>query len=549
MLKTKFFLAISLIILVTSPNYYSKSKIIQGSTPPPSGYITENQNKIDVIHYAINVALHPEDKIIDGDVTVTGVLLDKSIKQIDLNLYNNLEIEKVLFNNNIVNYKEKDKHLSIIPEKEIPDTFNIRVIYRGTPKRDGLGSFSFGEINGESLIYSLNEPNYASTWFPCNDQPSDKALMDIWISNDSSKTSISNGKLMDIQIVGGKKIYHWKTFYPISTYLICLYSSGYVQFDDKYVSQDKADTMAIEYFVLPDHLKNAKIDFADHPKMIDFFAKTFGEYPFIKEKYGVAEFLWQLGAMENQTITGIGTNFVSGRKFFNDVYVHELSHHWFGDAVSPATWKDIWLNEGFATYCEALYSEHIAGKRALQSTMLSKFDESFEGKVYDPGKDIFNSTVYDKGAWILHMLRWEVGDSTFFNILRNYFNTYKYKTASTEDFKNICEKISGKNLNQFFNQWVYNGTGKIEAEYKWNEEKKDNNFILNFEVKQKQNGYDAYYFPLKIKVSTASGEKENKTFYVDSRQKNAQFIFKNKPLNVEVDPENWLLAAFKNENE
>ncbi len=226
--------------------------------------------------------------------------------------------------------------------------------------------------------------------------------------------------------------------------------------------------MNIEYYVFPKQLENAKIDFAEHPQYIHFFAKTFGEYPFIKEKYGVAEFLWQLGAMEHQTITGIGSNFVSGHNFFRDIYVHELAHQWWGDAISPKSWNDIWLNEGFATYCEALYYEHKSGKKALISTMLSKKQDNFKGKLIEPGDDMFSATIYDKGAWVLHMLRWQVGDSTFFNILREYYKEYKYKSASTKDFQSVCEKISSQDLSQFFNQWVYDGEGNITLIYDWN---------------------------------------------------------------------------------
>ena len=426
------------------------------------------------------------------------------------------------------------------------DTFSIEIHYEGTPKRAGLSSFVFGEINGRSAVYNLSEPTFSSTWYPCNDLPDDKALADIYITNDSVYTSVSNGALVNEEITGGRKTFHWKILYPISTYLICLYSSVYVSFTDYYHSDISGDSLPLEYFLFPEHLENGKKDFEEHPKMMKFFSDTFGEYPFMKEKYGVAEFLWQLGAMEHQTITGIGSNFVSGRRFFTDIYVHELAHHWFGDAVGPKTWKDIWLNEGFATYCEALYDENKAGPNALRSTMLSKYSDNFSGKLYDPGDDLFSKTVYDKGAWVLHMLRWEVGDSTFFKILRNYFEMYKYKSASTDDFKNICEEVSGKNLTRFFDQWVYTGDDQIKLNINWKIESEQNNVItIRLDFSQLQEKYKEYHFPVELQFADNNNRKESVRFYIDKTETTFYQKLKFIPQSIIADPDNWLLADIK----
>ena len=328
-------------------------------------YVSTNQYKIDVQHYYLQLDLYPKEKFLKGIAEVTGIILQPEIDRIDLNFYDNLTIKELTLNNLTARFENKGTRLAVFLDGSRVDTFTLKIIYEGTPKRAGLSAFVFGEINGRSAVYNLSEPSYASAWFPCNDIPSDKAMLDIKITNDSSQTSVSNGILVSKELNQDRMTYHWKTYYPISTYLISLYSSKYSEFGDKYISA-VGDTMPIQYYAFPNHLEEAKIDFKDTPKMIEFFAKTFGEYPFLKEKYGIAEFLWQMGAMEHQTITGIGSNFVSGKNYFEDVYVHELAHHWWGNAVGPATWKDIWLNEGFATYSEALYAESKSGKEALQ---------------------------------------------------------------------------------------------------------------------------------------------------------------------------------------
>ena len=515
------------------------------SVSVPSDYISEAQYKLDVLHYDINLDLYPEDQLLKGRVVLKAALKDKSLNEIDLNLYDNLTISSLTVDGKPAKYENEDTRLRIeTPASSLPDTFNIEISYEGKPERKGLGSFSFGKKYGHWVVYNLSEPNYASTWFPCNDLPSDKALLDMYITNDTTYVSASNGILVDKTTEGARRTYHWKTLYPISTYLICLYSSVYTSFNESYVSQDKQDTMPIEYYAFPEDLENAKIDFIGHSEFIDFFAKKFGEYPFLKEKYGVAEFLWQMGAMEHQTLTGIGSNFVSGRRFFTDVYIHELAHQWFGDAVGPATWKDIWLNEGFATYCEALYSEHLAGPKALRSSMMSKFDESFSGTLYNPGGDLFSSLVYDKGAWVLNMLRWEIGDDAFFRTLRAYYQKFKYKNASTDDFKEVCEETSGRNLDQFFKQWVFVGNNIPVVDYNWETENEGGKYKVTLRLEQTEKGYNDYDLPIEFSFKSESGETKLEKVRLNEISNSYTFSLDFAPIEVIPDPDNHLLVYF-----
>ena len=524
-------------------NAQAREKIKSGKENTVEGYISPNQYDIDILNYDLSIDLYPKQKFLKGNATLTGVITNKKISRLDLNFYDNLKITNATIDGYSAKYERTSTGISFPLNEVLKDTFKVNIVYEGTPKRLGLSSFVFGEINSHSVVYSLNEPDYASTWFPCDDRPDDKALLDIKITNDTSQVSVSNGKLIGITTEGSRKTYRWKTVYPISTYLICLYSSNYKEFDDKYFSQDKTDTMAIKYFVFPNQLEDAKVDFSDHVDMMNYFAKTFGEYPFIKEKYGVAEFLWQFGAEEHQTITGVGSIFVGGKKLFNDLYSHELSHQWFGDAVGLKSWKDIWLNEGFASYCEALYAEHVGGPGALQSMMMSKFHSRFSGKLYNP-EDLFSQTVYDKGAWVLHMLRWEIGDTAFFKSMRNYFKTYKYKNASIDDFKKICENVSGKDLDYFFRQWIYEGTGIINATYKWDTDEEGDTYKLEINLNQTQKGFNAYKFLLEAKVKFEDNSTQFIKFEVNKREQTSEFKFKKEPVAVIFDPHDWILGTF-----
>ncbi|MHB8931585.1 MAG: M1 family metallopeptidase [Melioribacteraceae bacterium] len=515
-------------------------------------YNPKTQRAIDVLHYQIKLDLHPEEKKIFGDVTIKMKVNDKQLSKIDINFYDNLAIRDLRLNDTQVKYDRSEKLLSIHNNNNTIDTAVIKIIYEGTPQSLGFGSFNFEKVDNRYQVYTLSEPVFASTWFPCVDLPDDKALTDVYITNDSSDVSLSNGKLMETKTSGARRTYHWKTFYPISTYLIALYSGNYKTVSQKYLSIS-GDSLKLFYYALPENIDNAQRDFSDHPKYLKTFEELFGAYPFVKEKYSVAEFWWQSGAMENQTITGIGSNFISGRKFFSDMLIHELAHHWWGDAVGPKTWKDIWLNEGFATYSEALYWEKQSDIRALQSTLRSKFSMFPNGTLYNPGNALFSSLIYDKGAWVLHMLRREVGDEIFFKILRGYFKEYKYGNASTNDFKNFCEMTSKKNLDKFFDQWVYKGEGIIELDCIWSVQKEGEEFISTIKIKQLQKGYDIYKFPLDIKlISEKESESETSTTFVSGREVILKIKSKYKPAELMLDPDGWLLAKInlsKEENE
>ncbi len=513
-----------------------------------SDYNPKTQQSIDVLHYTIKINLDTQKKNIDGDVTIRIKINNKSVETIPLNLYDNMNVTLVEINGKKVGYGQDDMILSVKKTDKSFDTVNVRVVYNGTPKSLGFGSFNFETHQKHPFVYTLSEPVFASTWLPCVDLPNDKAQMDMFITNDSCCVSLSNGNLVETKTVGSKKTYHWKTVYPISTYLIAIYSGRYKSFSQKYQSVTK-DSLALSYYAFESDMVNAKKDFGDHPQYIKTFEEIFGAYPFIKEKYSVAEILWQNGAMEHQTLTGIGSNFIGGHKFFTDMLIHELAHHWWGNAVGPKTWKDIWLNEGFATYSVALYWEKTAGPLVLQSTMNAKFGTFGSGTLYSPGDALFGNLVYNKGAWVLHMLRREIGDNYFFKTMKEYFRVYKYSNASTSDFEKLCEKISEKNLSQFFNQWVYKGVGIIELAYDWNADKTGTEISLVFNTEQLQNGYDIYKFPLEVKFLYEGNESETKFVTITQKQQRFYFTLKSKPKEVVLDPDKWLLATFESRND
>lgn len=503
-----------------------------------ANYITNAQKNIDILKYHLKLDLNNEKKNINGEVKITAYKLLPEQNFLELNFYGNMKVKKVISNFSELKFHQIKNILTIDITDIQKDTIELSIFYSGTPKRSGFDGFTFGEINNIPLIYNLSEPTYAPSWFPCDDDPEDKAFIEVEITNDSNFISVSNGRLIGVTDIGAKRTFHWKSNYPISTYLIAVYSSEYVLLKDSYQTIS-GKILPLEFYVLPNHIEEAKTDFAEHKDMLEAFENLFGEYAFVEDKYGVAEFLWNYGAMENQTITGIGYNIISGKNFSRDILAHELAHHWWGNAVGPKTWKDIWLNEGFASYSEALYLEYKFGKASLQSAMSSKFSENFIGSLYNPPY-LFSETVYDKGAWVLHMLRNEIGDSNFFGILKTYFQRYKYSNASTEDFKQVCESVCSMNLDKFFDDWIYNDKGIIRCEYNF----KDNNEMDLITIKQIGELFNEFHFNLDFEIVYSDGSKEKKTFRIEKNFSSFELNPSKKIKKVVPDPEKKLLALF-----
>ncbi|MDA3859963.1 MAG: M1 family metallopeptidase [Melioribacteraceae bacterium] len=499
--------------------------------------------KIDVLQYDLQLDVFQEDEFISENAKIKLIVLEENQRKIELDFNDNFNINSVKFNGDKASYEYENDKIVLYRNDTSDDTLNIEINFEGKPQNLGMGSFSMESKNGQNFLSTLNEPIFASTWFPCNDTPSDKATTKISITNDSNIVSLSNGKIIDIVTEGDRRTYVWESEYPIATYLISIYSGEYQKINQVYYSNK--DTMDIDYYVMEDKLDNAKKDFANHPDYLKVFSELFGEYPFIKEKYAVAEILWKQGAMESQTITGIGGNFISGMNFNESILIHEVAHHWWGNSVTLKNWNNIWLNEGFATYAEPLYFEKTRGQKALISTMYSfkqRINFRDNQTLYNPGTDIFSSTIYNKGAWVLHMLRKEIGDSLFFSGLKNYYNKFKYSNASTEDLKQVFEKTSNKKLNKFFAQWVYEGTGFMELDINFDEQVTSiDSVVLSIEIRQTQSGYSNYHFPLDIELEDSSGAIFNYTPYIKS-DTTLKYIISNRIKDITFDKNNWLLV-------
>jgi aminopeptidase N len=333
------------------------------------------QDDVDILSYLLKVEFIPTltpARSVTGTVTITGQCLVAGFQHLVLDLMSNMSVSSVRRGATNLGFVRPTNLIDITLDQPfgVGQQFTVVVTYSGVPDASGFGSINWRKTNGSALgtaVSTLSEPDGARTWWPCKDRPDDKALMEMWWTVPNTWIATGNGKLLDtVPVATGKTQYKWKATDPLTTYLVSIAATAYSTFSHTYTPL-AGGTMPVDYYVYPEHLSNAQVSFTPMVDMITFYAQTFGEYPFVADKYGMSEFNWG-GAMEHSTNTSYGTALVNGGHNYDFVMAHELAHQWWGDAVSPRTWANIWLNEGFASYCEALWAEHIGGRWAIATT-------------------------------------------------------------------------------------------------------------------------------------------------------------------------------------
>lgn len=499
----------------------------------------------DATYYRLQLSIDPFDQTIGGKVTLKAVAAIPGLRDIVLDLTDGMVVSGVESGSEQLTFSHVENKIQITLSRSYSsgETFEIVVHYSGRPMRTGFGSFSFDSHQGTPNISTLSEPFGARDWWPCQDHPADKAdSVDIVVTVPTGLIVASNGTLRSQTDNGdGTFTFFWAERYPITTYLVSLAITNYRTYSEYYHYSD-TDSMEVQYYVYPETYHQAKEDFSVTVPMIACYAGLFGEYPFVKEKYGMAQFPWS-GAMEHQTCTSYGTWLIRGDHSYDWVVAHELAHQWFGDLITMTRWSHIWLNEGFASYAEALWAEHLGGKNQYHNYM-----QSFEASlfptsvfVYDStnASALFSKTVYDKGAFVLHMLRHVMGDQAFFGALRTYVTSFAFGNATTEQFRDVCENAYGGDLDWFFRQWVY-GRYRPDYEYSWRDSLIAGQHHLTVRIEQVQQNTGLFRMPLDIRVMTQGCDT---TFVVwcERASHSFNFDFAHAVTDVTIDPENWVL--------
>jgi len=535
------------------------------------------RNDYDVEHYTLDLTVVPENVEIGGQVTI-ALRAVAALEEIVLDAAPTLSIESARSTSGAAEVaplgaEQVSVRLAAPLAAGARDTLVVR--YEAHPVLTSLGEpfFSTHGSGTDSfpVIANLSEPDFAHTWWPCKDALGDKATGEMIMTAPSAYVACSNGlRISRIDNGDGTTTTRWRTRYPMVAYNVSIALSNYAEWSDPYHSAVTGFDFPVQNFAFPEDSVDAREDLSIAPEAIAVFESRFGPYPYATdslgvEKYGHAEVDWN-AAQENQTMTSYGNYFITGNHSADVILAHELAHQWFGNLISPATWPDIWLNEGFATYGEALFREsrgRIAGYLDHMTHRRYVPTEFEHGTVVDPDFLFDPVMVYSKGAWVLHMLRGvfraehgaEEGDSRFFALLHRYANDpgLVYGSATTTQFIEHASAEAGSDLGWFFGPWLY-GTGRPALHWSWSRSAVAGGDVVRLHLEQAQSGPDyphgvpspgaPEFFPMpwEVRLHGTGGDSAVVHVRQDARVQDLELGAAFTVDRVSIDPDQWVLG-------
>jgi aminopeptidase N len=508
-------------------------------------------HSFDVLHYSLHLDLFknyttPFPKSFAGSVAIT-LRTDTALSSIALNAVNtSLTIDSVY--GRAVSFVHSGNILTIQLDAvhQANETLQVLIRYRHNDVADG--AFYVGT---DGMVFTDAEPEGARKWFPCWDKPSDKATMELTAKVPKSVKLGSNGLLIDTTLLGDSLWFHWKSSEPVATYLMVISSKVNYNLDIvhwKKLSNQKDSIPIYLYWNTGESqtgLNNIK---AKILPMTDLYSKLFGEHPFQKNGFATmnSQFTW--GGMENQTLTSLLPNGYNNENLVS----HEYAHQWFGDMITCGTWADIWLNEGFATYSEALWYESTGGYNRYKADIVQDANGYLNANpgraIYVPSwavttpptSQLFNTAItYNKGACVLHMLRYVLGDSLFFGALHSYGTDplFKFGTTTTDDFIKKMNSYTGQDLTWFFDQWIKTANHPNYAlQYSFNTAEMTSDVLIG---QTQAAGF--WKMPIELIFRLANGIDTTITVFNSKNQELFHFSFPSPPVNLSVDPDNEIV--------
>ena len=516
--------------------------------------------KIDAINYAFEIELSDETDEITCELTIDVRFLGTGVKNLRLDLVNaskelnnkGMVVSRVSSNGKALSYSHENDVLNIkLPSPSfLNQASKFVIVYKGIPSSGlKIGKNKYGD----RTFFSDNWPNKARNWLATIDHPYDKAMCEFIVTAPNHYQVVSNGlKVEETNLSNGKRLTHWKQSVPIASWLFVLAAADFaVQYVDTF------DGKSIQTWVYRQDRDAGFYDFAEPTKkVLEFYSNYVG--PFLYEKLANIQSNSVGGGMEAASAILYGDNSVTGNRSirWRNVVIHEIAHQWFGNAVTEYDWDDVWLSEGFATYFTLLFIEHeyghdifLEGLKSSQESVNTFYEKNPDYRIVHDNlknmKNVTSSQTYQKGSWILHMLRGVVGTENFWKGIQIYYKKYQKFNATTNDFKKIMEEVSGKNLTIFFQQWLYK-PGALELSGNWKYDHKEQQVLIT--LNQVQTDGSLFEMPIELGINF-KGEQHQQIELVQVKEKSTVFKIKieTEPENIILDPNSWVLmrADFK----
>ncbi|HMQ68864.1 MAG TPA: M1 family metallopeptidase [Ignavibacteria bacterium] len=426
------------------------------------------------------------------------------------------------------------------------DNFEVIINYSHNNIKDS----AFYSYQG--MIFTDCEPSKARKWFPCKDVPDDKALTKITSSVPSNVLLCSNGILTDSTVTGDRTSYTWESKFPVATYLVAVVASYKFNLDIVNWQRPNGENMEVRFYWQNGETQfNLKNVMSKIGKMLDLFSKLYGDYPFEKLAFATTNKEFEWGGMENQTIITLCPDC-----WTEDLAAHELAHQWFGDLITPSSWADIWLNEGFATYLETVWygsqsgiarykklNKYEAVKYLAGNPGWASYENSWDVSSPD-SEQLFNTSItYSKSSCIIYMLRYVIGETEFDEIIYKYATSpeFMYGNISTEKFINFINEQSGRDLNWFFDQWLFKPDHPVYNNNFQSEETSDGKWKLDYTINQIQKNNVFYKMPVDLKIVFNNGKDTTVTVSNDYNLQTFNFEFENEPEKIIFDPDSKIL--------
>ena len=497
----------------------------------------------DVEHYVFNLSLNDKNNEIVGESLIRVNL--KNVKDpfaLDLVAKSGnfgMEVTEVCEGDNKANYKYVNNKILIIPSLQGTETRTYKIQYHGIAEK---GLVIDTTKYGQRSFFGDNWPNLARYWLPSVDHPYDKASVEFRVTAPEHYDVVATGKKVEESNLGnGFKLTSYKEPAPVAVKVMTI---GVTKFAT--VLLGEVDDIEVSAWVYPENRLEGFSDFDEATKILHYFIEEIGPYSYAKLANMQAKTKW--GGLENAGTIAYNEKSITGKNKIQGLMAHEIAHQWFGNSATEDSWNHVWLSEGFATYFTILYQENVLGNEKRKDELIQDRNQVIEyykknpspvidNTIKDP-KKVLNKNTYQKGGWVLNMLRHKLGNDIFWKGIQVYYKTYKDSNAMTADFRKVMEEVSGKDLEDFFEQWLF---VKGYPEIKWNWKYKNGKVIISLEQMQK---HHVFNFPLeigivvgdKMKLETVDINAKNATFEIDTNEK---------PVSLVIDPDVWLLFEEK----